>query len=97
MCDGVVNGAMGYSVVRNAPYSGGFITRNYGRPANGVHALQIEINRRLYMNEPTYTRSPEMADVAANMNVRGVKQVTLGNLMSPTFSARVGAVPFSFL
>ena len=59
---------MGYSVVRNAPYSGGFITRNYGRPANGVHALQIEINRRLYMNEPTYTRSPEMADVAANMS-----------------------------
>ncbi len=55
--------AMGYSVVRNAPYSGGFITRNYGRPANGVHALQIEINRGLYMNDPTYPRAPKMAAV----------------------------------
>ena len=59
---------MGYSVVRNAPYSGGFITRNYGQPANGVHALQIEINRGLYMHEPTYTRSPEMAEVVENMS-----------------------------
>ncbi|NKB49340.1 MAG: N-formylglutamate amidohydrolase [Alphaproteobacteria bacterium] len=58
---------MGYTVVRNAPYSGGFITRNYGQPAKGVHALQIEINRGLYMYEPTYSRSDEMAAVVANI------------------------------
>jgi len=59
---------MGYTVVRNAPYSGGFITRNYGCPANGVHALQIEINRGLYMHEPTYTRSRDMARVIEDMS-----------------------------
>lgn len=43
----------GFSVVRNKPYAGGFITENYGRPLKGFHALQIEINRALYMDEAT--------------------------------------------
>ena len=43
--------AMGYRVGRNDPYAGGFVTRHYGRPATQVHALQIEINRGLYMDE----------------------------------------------
>jgi N-formylglutamate amidohydrolase len=43
--------AMGYSVRRNDPYAGGFITRHYGRPREQVHALQIEIARALYMDE----------------------------------------------
>lgn len=42
---------MGYIVRRNKPYAGGFITETYGAPANGWHALQIEINRALYMDE----------------------------------------------
>ena len=42
---------LGYSVVRNSPYAGGFTTRHYGRPAEHVHALQIEVNRKLYMDE----------------------------------------------
>ncbi len=42
---------LGYRVRRNEPYAGGFVTQNYGRPGNGVHALQIEINRSLYMDE----------------------------------------------
>ena len=41
----------GLRVQRNNPYAGGFTTYHYGRPAAGVHALQIEINRRLYMDE----------------------------------------------
>jgi N-formylglutamate amidohydrolase len=41
----------GMSVVRNAPYAGGYTTRRYGRPRRGVHVLQIELNRALYMNE----------------------------------------------
>ncbi|HHG91219.1 MAG TPA: N-formylglutamate amidohydrolase, partial [Devosia sp.] len=40
-------------VARNRPYAGGFVTRSYGRPEYGVHALQIEISRHLYMNEAT--------------------------------------------
>ena len=42
---------MGYRVALNAPYAGGYTTEFYGRPAEGVHALQIEINRVLYLDE----------------------------------------------
>jgi N-formylglutamate amidohydrolase len=45
--------SMGYRVARNAPYAGGYTTEFYGRPAEGVHALQIEINRAVYLNEST--------------------------------------------
>jgi N-formylglutamate amidohydrolase len=43
--------ARGFRVVRNKPYAGGFITEHYGEPNFGRHALQIEVNRALYMNE----------------------------------------------
>jgi N-formylglutamate amidohydrolase len=43
----------GFCVVQNKPYAGGFITQNYGAPANGYHALQIEVNRSLYVEERT--------------------------------------------
>lgn len=42
---------LGYTVTINKPYAGGFITEHYGRPINGLHAIQIEINRALYMDE----------------------------------------------
>jgi N-formylglutamate amidohydrolase len=45
--------ARGYRVFRNAPYAGGYTTQHYGRPDRKVHALQIEINRALYMDERT--------------------------------------------
>jgi N-formylglutamate amidohydrolase len=45
--------ARGYLVARNAPYAGGYAAACYGRPAEGRHALQIEINRGLYMDERT--------------------------------------------
>jgi N-formylglutamate amidohydrolase len=48
--------AMGYSVARNRPYAGGFITEHYGNPHLGVHAVQIEINRSLYLDERRITR-----------------------------------------
>jgi len=47
----------GLRVARNRPYAGGFATRTYGRPQHGVHALQIEISRHLYMNEVTLTKN----------------------------------------
>ena len=49
--------AAGLRVARNRPYAGGFATRSYGRPQHGVHALQIEISRHLYMNEVTLARN----------------------------------------
>ena len=41
----------GLSICRNKPYSGGYTTCHYGKPDKGVHALQIEVNRSLYMDE----------------------------------------------
>jgi N-formylglutamate amidohydrolase len=45
--------SVGYRVARNTPYAGGYTTEHYGRPARRVHALQIEINRALYLDEAT--------------------------------------------
>jgi N-formylglutamate amidohydrolase len=44
---------LGYVVSRNKPYAGGFITEHYGQPGRAIHALQVEINRSLYMDERT--------------------------------------------
>ena len=46
----------GYVVQRNKPYAGGFITEHFGAPQSGVHAIQIEINRGLYMDERAIER-----------------------------------------
>lgn len=73
-CDDAVTAAVedtlarqGGAVVRNEPFSGGYTTRHYGRPAEGVHALQIEINRALYMDERTITRLPAFPELARRM------------------------------
>jgi len=52
----VLQGA-GYEVQINRPYAGGFITEYYGNPGRGVQSLQLEINRALYLNEATLTKS----------------------------------------
>ena len=49
--------ATGHEVHVNRPYAGGFITEHYGRPGRGYHALQVEINRALYLDEATFERS----------------------------------------
>lgn len=48
----------GYVVGRNTPYAGGYTTHHYGQPSAGFHALQIEINRALYMDERSYRALP---------------------------------------
>ena len=57
----------GYAVSRNKPYAGGFITEHYGNPAAGLHSLQIEINRALYMDERRYERGPSFSRLAADL------------------------------
>ncbi len=47
----------GFVVARNAPFAGGHITQFYGRPSRNVHAIQIEIDRSIYMNEQSVTPS----------------------------------------
>lgn len=59
--------AGGANMRRNSPYSGGYVTQHYGRPATGVHVLQIEINRALYVNERSLERSAGFAAMQATM------------------------------
>ncbi len=73
---------MGYSVSRNKPYAGGFITEHYGNPAAGLHAIQLEINRGLYMDERRYERSQGFGRLAANLE---------------TLAARLGEIPLEEL
>ncbi|MCH8490138.1 MAG: N-formylglutamate amidohydrolase [Oceanicaulis sp.] len=56
--------ALGFTVVRNRPYAGGYTTEHYGRPARGVHAVQIEINRALYLDERSVTPTADLKPLA---------------------------------
>lgn len=58
---------LGYRVRRNDPYAGGYVTRHYGAPREGVHALQVEIARRLYMDEARLQRAPGMAGLQRDL------------------------------
>src|SRR5262249_3871221 len=62
-------GVGGYSVSRNKPSAGGFITEHYGNPAAGLHSIQLEINRALYMDERRLERSDAFAKVAQDLEV----------------------------
>jgi N-formylglutamate amidohydrolase len=73
---------LGYSVSRNKPYAGGFITEHYGNPAAGLHAVQLEINRALYMDERRYERSAHFAVLAADLE---------------TLAKRLGEIPLAEL
>lgn len=57
----------GYRVARNTPYAGGFTTCHYGQPDDGVHALQIEIGRNLYMDETRMVRKTFLATLKEQM------------------------------
>lgn len=59
--------ARGYLVARNTPYAGGYATVRYGRPAEGRHALQIELNRALYMDERTLEPSSGFAPLQRDL------------------------------
>lgn len=50
---------LGWSVAHDDPYRGGFTTSHYGRPEHAVHAVQVELARRLYMDERTLARDPK--------------------------------------
>ena len=52
----------GFVVRANDPYMGGYITRHHGRPGRGIHAIQIELNRDLYMNETSFLFLAEKAE-----------------------------------
>jgi N-formylglutamate amidohydrolase len=59
--------AEGYDVQLNRPYAGGYITEHYGRPYRGVQAVQIEINRALYLDELAFTPMPGYHRLKTNL------------------------------
>lgn len=73
----VLASAPGFTAVHNGRFKGGYITRHYGQPARGVHALQIEKAQSAYMNES----SPERSDVAAAAPLRAVLAQVVGVLL----------------
>jgi N-formylglutamate amidohydrolase len=58
----------GFSVRRNDPYAGGFITRHYGRPREGVQVVQLEVARGLYMHERQFVRNACFAQVQERLS-----------------------------
>jgi N-formylglutamate amidohydrolase len=60
---------LGYSVGRNKPYAGGFITEHYGNPASGLHTVQLELNRAVYMDERRRARGERFSQVASDFIV----------------------------
>jgi len=54
-------------VTRNYPYAGGYVTQHYGKPHAGIQALQIEINRDLYLNPVTMKKKRSYDDLAENL------------------------------
>ncbi len=59
---------LGYRVARNTPFAGGHTTQTYGQPTKRVHALQIEINRALYVDERTLERTSGFTRIRADMS-----------------------------
>ncbi len=62
--------AAGFAVARNTPFAGAYITQAYGRPSRRQHAIQIEIDRALYMDEGRIELSSQFAQTRARL--RGV-------------------------
>ena len=59
--------AEGFVVARNAPFAGGYITQRHGRPSRGVHAVQIEIDRGLYLNQARVEPSDRFEEIRARL------------------------------
>ncbi len=60
---------LGLRVRRNVPYAGGYCTQFYGQPDRGVHALQIELNRGLYMNEDNREPNSNFAELKQKLSI----------------------------
>jgi N-formylglutamate amidohydrolase len=54
---------------RKQSYAGGFITEHYGNPTAGLHSVQFELNRALYMDERRHAPSKSFIQVAADLEI----------------------------
>lgn len=70
----------GFVVARNTPFAGAYITQHYGRPSRNQHALQIEIDRRLYMNEALVQPNRNFTSFKATMTTIMAEIVEIGRV-----------------
>ena len=80
----------GFRVERNQPYAGGYITEHYGRPGLGWHAIQIEVNRALYMDEARLEPLPTFHGVSG-----ALCEILHQLVMGQAFDSRKTALHFS--
>ncbi len=73
---GILSQADGYDFVANGRFKGGYITRHFGDPANGIDAVQLEISQRIYMDEESFEYDEEKA-AAAQRVIRSLLAATL--------------------
>lgn len=75
----------GFRVARNAPFAGAYVAQSYGRPARGQHAVQVEIDRSLYMDEARIEPAPQFDEVRARLSavVAEIAEVGRGNTAMP--------------
>jgi N-formylglutamate deformylase len=66
----------GYDFVANGRFKGGYITRHYGEPANGIDAVQLEISQRIYMDEDSFEYDEAKA-AGAQRVIRRLLETTL--------------------
>lgn len=80
---------LGYSVVRNKPYAGGFITQKYGTPHTNQHSIQIEINRALYMDEDALELNSGFEELKGNLMLvmEKLSGLTIDLLTAPRLAA----------
>lgn len=76
----------GLVVARNTPFAGAYITHTYGRPASGRHAVQIEIDRALYMNERL---------IRPNGNFEAFRRLLRGVIRDIAEIGRAGSMPLA--
>jgi len=76
----------GFVVSRNTPFAGAYITQTYGRPSRGQHAVQVELDRSLYMSEATLT---------PNANFQMIRTALLGVMADIADIGRAARVPMA--
>lgn len=75
--------AAGFAVTRNAPFAGAYVTQSYGRPSRHQHAIQIEIDRSIYMNERQIRPNAQFEDVRAALRQVIAEICTIGQARIP--------------
>ena len=56
-----------FFVTKNHPFSGGYITKHYGNPSDAIHVIQIEINKKLYMNENSIKKNENFENLRTKL------------------------------